>query len=123
LKDMEFSYAYSEGTKNPADNFFGKTSNSSEVIKFLDKLTQPKRSVSISFGVYPESTGSDWVEIDFSCFKDTRIEMEIMPYCNDENFATVDISTSRQIVDVMFNLSEIKLFQEKLQELPIKWIA
>jgi len=46
-----------------------------------------------------------------------------MPYCNDENFATVDISTSRQIVDVMFNLSEIKLFQEKLQELPIKWIA
>jgi hypothetical protein len=123
LKDMEFSYAYSEGTKNPADNFFGKTSNSSEVIKFLDKLKQPKRSVSISFGVYSESTGSDWVEIDFSCFKDARIETEIMPHCDDKNFATVDISMAKQIVDVMFKLSEIKLFREKLQELPIKWIC
>ncbi len=49
--------------------------------------------------------------------------MEIMPYYDDKNFATVDISMAKQIVDVMFKLSEIKLFREKLQELPIKWIA
>jgi hypothetical protein len=120
---MEFTYTYSEGTKNPADIIVSKTSNPNEVKQFLDKLTQQKRSVSISFGLYPESAGSDWVEVDFPCFEDARIEMEIMPYCDDKNFATVDISMAKQIVDVMFKLPEIKLFREKLQELPIKWIA
>ncbi len=120
---MEFSYAYSDGTKNLKNWIYDKTSNSEEVKSFLDKLTEPKRGVAISFGLYPEPIKPDWVDVDFHVFEKVGIEMEITPYFDDKNFATVDISMAKQIVGVMFKLSEIKLFREKLQELPIKWIC
>lgn len=130
---MEFIFGYSPGAKDRKEGMSGKTSNAEDVKKFLDKLTQPKRSVLINFDprtVDPhfQLTDADWISVDFSCFEDkktsgTRIEMEIMPYDLDKNFATVDISTAKQIVGAMFKLSEIKSFRQELQKVPIKWIC
>jgi hypothetical protein len=125
---MEFSYAYSPGTRNPKDIVVGKTSDSNDVKKFLDKVTQPERSVSIDFGLDSGLTKPDWVSVVFAFYKDNKtknngIEMEIMPYDGDMNFASVDIPIAKQIADIMFKLSEIKLFRQELQKIPIKWIC
>jgi hypothetical protein len=120
---MEFSYSYCDGTKNTANWIHSKTANPNEVKILLDKLTEPKRGVSISFGLYPEPIKPDWVDVNFHVFENIGIEMEIMPYGDDKNFAHVDISTAKQIVDAMFELSDIKFFREKLRTLQIKWIC
>jgi hypothetical protein len=119
---MEFNYAYSDGTKNLKNWIYGETSNSEKVKNFLDKLTEPKRGVSISFGLYGKSVGPDWIDVDFHVTKERKVHMEIMPY-GDVSFANIDISTAKQIVGLMFKLSEIKSFRQELQKVPIKWIC
>jgi hypothetical protein len=116
---MEFNYAYSDGTKNLVNWIYGNTANPDEVKLLLDKLTEPKRGVSIGVKL----SESNWADIDFYVSEHLIVGMEIMPYSDDMNFAEIDISTAKQIVDVIFKLSEIKLFRQMLQELPIKWIA
>ena len=110
---MDFTYSYSEGTKDLSGFIEGKASNPNEVMDLLDKLTKPKSSVSIS--------NSELDYIDFWCLEDGQIEMEIMQRGNDD-FAVLDVPMAKQVVEVVFRSSGKKLVRDTLQELPIKWI-
>jgi hypothetical protein len=114
LSRMEFDYVYSEGTKNPSDFISGKTSDPDEVKVFLDKLTDPKRSMMIGYN-------SNFDSVDFLALGNGKIEIEIMPYHAIEDFATVDISMAKAVADLFFQSSDSNLFRQMLHELPIKW--
>ena len=112
---MEFNYVYSEGTKNPADFISGRTSDPHEVEPLLDRLTEPKKSLLL---IRPNPTDDS---IDFWALGNGKIEIEIMPYHGNENFAAIDISMAKRLADVIFKSSDNKLFRQMLHELPIKW--
>jgi hypothetical protein len=115
---MEFTYSYSDGTKNLESWFSGKASNPDEIKQLLDKSLKPKSGVLISL---PESNEFGSGSIDFWRLEDGQIEMEILQGWHDD-FAILDIPTAKQVVDMLFKSSVEKLVRDMLQELPIKWI-
>ena len=114
---MHFTYAYCEGTNVSSDIRVGKAFDPETVKCVLDKLTRPKRSVSVSI----DSSGCRLGSADFYCLKDGKIEIEVLQDCNDD-FAVIDIPLAKLVVDIIFEFSEGKAIRDMLNELPIEWI-
>ena len=110
---MNVKYAYSNG--NGLNECEAK--DISEIQKHVQELSVPKKSLYLS----PPNIKRGY--LDFHTLDDGTIEMEIVEddYAND--FATVDVSTASQVVNIAWSDNRNLPLRQKLNGLPIKWLT
>jgi hypothetical protein len=108
------NYCFADGQKGKRLES-RETCDFSEVTVQLDKLAGPKHSLMTS------PPGLDGY-LDFYIRDDGSIEMEIMERGNDD-FATVDIETIKQVIEIAMTDTRTLLLRQKLDGLRIDWIT
>jgi hypothetical protein len=88
----------------------------SELKKQARQLYVPNRSLFLN----PPSSKDGY--LDFHVLDDGSIEMEILDGLDDD-FATVDIPISEQVIEIMWSDCRNLPLKQKLNDLPIKWIT
>jgi hypothetical protein len=110
---MNIKYAYSNGSGlNECE-----ASDISEIQKHVQELGVPKKSLYLS----PPNTKGAY--LDFHNRADGSIEMEIMEGRGINDFATIDVLTASQVVQIAWSDDSNLPLKQKLHGLPIKWLT
>ena len=110
---MNIEFSYSNGKGSIECN----VQNISELQKYIRQLSAPKASLYLS----PPNTKGAY--LDFHTLDDGSIEMEIMEGRGINDFATVNVPTASQVVQIAWSDNRNLLLRQKLNDLPIKWIT
>jgi hypothetical protein len=110
MNTIPYSYSAGKGLEEH------EAKDISELQKQVRQLCVPKRSLYLS----PPSAKGGY--LDFHVLDDGSIEMEILDGFDDD-FATVDIPISEQIIEIIWTDCRNLPLKQKLNDLPIKWIT
>ena len=111
---MKINFAYSTAEKGLVED---SVKDISELQKYVQQLSIPKTSLYLS----PPNTKGAY--LDFHTLDDGSIEMEIMEGRGINDFATLDVLTASQIIQIAWNDDRSLSLKQKLNGLPIKWLT
>jgi hypothetical protein len=110
MNTIPYSYSTGKGLEEH------EAKDISELQKQVRQLCVPKRSLYLS----PPSAKGGY--LDFHVLDDGSIEMEILDGL-DNDFATVNIPISEQVIEIMWTDCRNLPLRQKLNDLLIKWIT
>ena len=112
---MNTWYCYSDAVKRGLELQGCETADAGEVLKRLQFLTEPGRSLMI------KAAGLNGY-LDLHVGDGHTIEMEIMEQADDD-FAIVDIAMAARVVEIAMTDTRNLSLRRKLEGLQIKWIT